>query len=253
MPGPVQAGMIREDLNARADDENHQEKVEEVLPAHPGRKACCWPRTRWHDRPGVLPDEPLYGWFTAQPLSDGDRHDEEHEANGEQPQQVEPFAASDANPGGNAVGLWDRARPGGGVDDVLAGGQLPPVASDTVRRDVRRSRSWQVSGRGDDLVAHAVKPTPGDTNPRTVNLSSCPPPLRADMRRGPCCTRSRDCRDSIGERDAGERQAAAGAGLPRRWALVGSVESRSVGLGSLARAVGPPSPPRNPIRHLSGH
>jgi len=98
-----------------------------------------------------------------------------------------------------------------------------------------------------------VKPTPGDTNPRTVNLSSCPPPLRADMRRGPCCTRSRDCRDSIGERDAGERQAAAGAGLPRRWALVGSVESRSVGLGSLARAVGPPSPPRNPIRHLSGH
>ena len=37
---PIQPGVVGENLDARADDEDHEEQVEEVLPPRPGREAC---------------------------------------------------------------------------------------------------------------------------------------------------------------------------------------------------------------------
>jgi len=92
--------VIRQDLNAGADAEDHEEKVEEMLQIHPRRQTRRTCRGRCLDGPRVLPDEPLHGGLTAQTLGNRDRDDEQQEADRKQPEQVEPLLAPDANPGG---------------------------------------------------------------------------------------------------------------------------------------------------------
>src|SRR5450755_592638 len=65
MPGPVKARVIGEDLNAGADDEDHEEGVEEVLPPGPGRKPSCRLRMRGRQRAGIPADEPLHRRLAA--------------------------------------------------------------------------------------------------------------------------------------------------------------------------------------------
>ena len=101
---------------------------------------------------------------TAQALGDRDRDDQQHEADRQQPEQVEPPAATDAHARGDAVDLRDRARPGGGVDDVLARRQLLPVAANDVRRDTRPLICRQILRRGVGIGVHSRQPTPSSTN-----------------------------------------------------------------------------------------
>ena len=73
VPRPVQPRVVGEDLHARADDEDHEEQVEEVLPSRPGGEARRRVGSRRLDGPGVALDEVLYRGLTAQALGDGDR------------------------------------------------------------------------------------------------------------------------------------------------------------------------------------
>ena len=76
------------------------------------------------------------------------RDDQRHEADRQQPEQVEPSAA-DAHPRRYSVHSRDRARPGRRVDHVLAGRDLPAVAADEVGRDARlRGRRGVFRRRG---------------------------------------------------------------------------------------------------------
>src|SRR6185312_9655805 len=90
---PVQPRMVDEDLPPRPDDEEHEEDVEEVLPADPGRYARVGQRVRGQYLTGEARDEVLDGGHVAQALPDGDQDDESHEADGRHPQEVEPPAA----------------------------------------------------------------------------------------------------------------------------------------------------------------
>jgi hypothetical protein len=89
-----------------------------------------------------------------------DRTDENHEADREQPQQVEPPIPTDTHAWGNAVHLGNRAGESGGVDDVLARCQLPAITADDVRRDTRALTSRRTSRGGIRAGSHAVNPTP---------------------------------------------------------------------------------------------
>ena len=62
----------------------------------------------------------------------------------QQPEQVEPSAATDAHTGRDALHLGDRARPRRRIDDVLARRQLRPEAPHRLRRDPRRCRRGRV-------------------------------------------------------------------------------------------------------------
>ncbi len=146
--------MIRQDLNAGADDEDHEEPVEEMLQIHPRRETRRTRRGRCLDGPRVLPDEPLHGGLTAQTLGNRDRDDEQQEADRKQPEQVEPLLAPDANPGSDSIDLWDRARPSGGVDDILARRQLVSVTANDVRGDARLPTGRQIPTGGVALGPH---------------------------------------------------------------------------------------------------
>jgi hypothetical protein len=78
--------MVGQDLHARADDEDEEEHVEEVLPARPGGKTGRRVGVRRLDRPGVALNEPLHRGIAAKLLGDGDRGQEGHEADRQQPQ-----------------------------------------------------------------------------------------------------------------------------------------------------------------------
>src|SRR5665213_3953003 len=111
MPRPVQPRVVGKDLDTGANDEHHEEQIEEVLPAHPGGESDdCRVVARRFDRPWILLYEALNGRLPAQSLGDGDGHDEDHEADREQPEEVEPLAAPDPDAGSDAVELRNRAR-----------------------------------------------------------------------------------------------------------------------------------------------
>ena len=157
VPGPVQPRVVGQDLHARADDEHEEEQVEEVLPARPGGKARRGVGVRRRDRPRVARDEALHRWVVAQALGHGDRDQQEHEADRQQPEEVEPAAATDPHARADPVDVRNRARERGNVDGVLAGRQLPAVAAHQLRRHARRRRSARIFTVGFD----AAKPTPG--------------------------------------------------------------------------------------------
>jgi len=115
--------MVGHDLHSGPDDERHQEQVEEVLPADPGR------HSRWTVRlgcSGVLLDEGLHRRQAAQLFGQRDTGDQEQEADRQQPQQVEPSGPAHPHPWCDTRLGRNGAGPGGGVDDVLALGQLRP-------------------------------------------------------------------------------------------------------------------------------
>ena len=60
VPGPVQPGMVGEDLHPGPDDEDHQEQVEEVLPAAPRPATRRVAGAGRLDGAGVAGDEPLH-------------------------------------------------------------------------------------------------------------------------------------------------------------------------------------------------
>ena len=128
VPRPVQPRVVAEDLQPGPDDEDQQEQVEEVLDADPDRQ----PGTRCGagrlDGAGVTDDETLHGRHVAEPLRRRHGDDQDDEPDGEQPEQVEPPAATDAHAGSDALHLGDRPRPRRRIDDVLTLGQLRPEA-----------------------------------------------------------------------------------------------------------------------------
>jgi len=135
VPRPIQPGVVGEDLQARADDEDHEKQIEEVLPSQPGGKTSRRGGARWLNRPGVLGDKALYRGVITQALGDSNRDNEPHEAEGEQPEQVEPLAPTNTHARGDAVDRRNRTRPGRGVDHVLASCQLRPITANDIRRD----------------------------------------------------------------------------------------------------------------------
>jgi hypothetical protein len=114
--------MVGQNLQTRADDEHHQQQIEEVLPAHPRRDALLAVGRR--NRTGVVFDERRHSRHGAQFLSESDGDDQQHEADRDQPQQVEPLGFADPHPWCGAVADGQSARPVVGVDDVVCAGEL---------------------------------------------------------------------------------------------------------------------------------
>ncbi|MEO8325875.1 MAG: hypothetical protein ABI618_08500, partial [Nitrospirota bacterium] len=82
-----------EDLNARTDDEDHEEQVEKVLQPEPRRKA------RVHGRRGcrdawVTRKEILYGGDGPQLLRDGDPKNHHNKCKRHHPQYIDPSLAN---------------------------------------------------------------------------------------------------------------------------------------------------------------
>ncbi len=103
VPGPVEPRVVAEDLDPRADDEDHQEQVEEVLQSTQTGSPASPPAAR-HDRcRGSGRMNSLHEARHAQALGDGTAMIRPHEADRQQPQQVEPSAATDPHPRGDPV------------------------------------------------------------------------------------------------------------------------------------------------------
>ena len=102
VPGQVQARVVGEDRHARADDEDHEEGVEEMLPAEPGREpdgGTC----REFRLSRVLSNEFLDAGELPQTLRDGDACHEKDEPDRDQPEQVEPSVTADTDARGDTV------------------------------------------------------------------------------------------------------------------------------------------------------
>jgi hypothetical protein len=84
--------MIRKDGYPGPDDGDQEQHVEEVLPPDPGRE----PRPAFgpgRNNPAwIFPDELRDRRDTTQPFGHGHGSDQQHEADWQQPKQVEPFA-----------------------------------------------------------------------------------------------------------------------------------------------------------------
>ena len=151
VPRPVQPGVVGEDLQARADDEHHEEQVEEVLPSHPDRETR-WPRAcAGRDRARVAAMNRWTDGSPRSPFADRDRDDQQHEPDRQQPEQVEPPAATDPHPRGDAGRVRHRTRPRRRIDHVLAHGQRLAVAANHVRRNPGGGRYRNILGR---LASH---------------------------------------------------------------------------------------------------
>ena len=96
VPGPVQPGVIGQDLQPGPDDEDHEQRVEEVLRVHPPRQPRMGPRGG--QRPRVPGHEPLHRRHVPQPLRDRHRGDQHPPADRQQPQQVEPPVPAHPHP-----------------------------------------------------------------------------------------------------------------------------------------------------------
>src|SRR5579864_5921802 len=74
VPPPIKARMIRENLDARADDEHHNEEIEEMQQPQPQGETRVH-RLRRRSFTGVARDEFLHAGHRAQLLGDGDSED----------------------------------------------------------------------------------------------------------------------------------------------------------------------------------
>jgi hypothetical protein len=122
--------VVAQDLDSRADDEDHQERVQQVLGNRPEAEAGVVLRTRALVGTRMARDEALNRRHPAQPFRERDGGDEEDEADREEPEQVEPAASSNAHARRDAVGRGHRAGPGRGVDHVLSDREAPAKAPD---------------------------------------------------------------------------------------------------------------------------
>jgi hypothetical protein len=129
VPGPVQPRMVTEDLKSRAEDEDHQEEVEEVLHPDPGGKPRVLVRLRRHDGPGIPGNEVLDRRDRAQTLRDRHRGDQDHEADRQQPQEIEPPVPADTHVRRDSVRFGEPLRD---IDGILAHRELLPKATHNV-------------------------------------------------------------------------------------------------------------------------
>src|SRR5690348_14139749 len=119
--------MVGEDLDARPDDEDHQEHVEEVLHPDPGGKPRVRVRLRRHHGPWISGDKVRDGRDLAQRLGNGHRAYEDHEAERKEPKEIEPPARTDTYTRRDSVRLGEPLQR---IDDVLAYRELMPKARD---------------------------------------------------------------------------------------------------------------------------
>src|SRR5579872_6442432 len=89
VPCPIKPRMIGKDLNPGADDEHHEEHVQEVLQLQPPRKARI-DRGRGLRDAGVILDEGLDAWKLSQALCEGDQENERHGTDWYRPQDADP-------------------------------------------------------------------------------------------------------------------------------------------------------------------
>ena len=85
--------MVGEDLDTGADDERHEEKIQEMLHPQPHGKACGDRMSgRWDAR--VTHEKILHRRQFSQRLSDRDANDREHKTEWQRPQHVYPTPAN---------------------------------------------------------------------------------------------------------------------------------------------------------------
>ena len=153
VPGPVQPRVIGEDLPAGPDDEQQEEHVQEVLPAEPRREADRCVRGS-SEVPGNCSMNDAHRRQLADALGDGDRGEQQHEPDGDQPEQVEPLAVADPHARRDTPVLRNRAREGVRVDDVLA---LLQLGAETVHDLGRWGGQTRCVAPG--VVARARRPS----------------------------------------------------------------------------------------------
>ena len=157
---PVEARMVGQDLHAGTDNEDQQEQIEEVLQPQPDRETRRRVGVRRRERSGVPGDEMLHRRLGAETLRDRNRDDQQQKSDRQQPEQVEPSGAADADARSDTVHLRDRTRPRRLVDHVLARSKLPAVATDNVGRDARLRRRRTLVRRRGGRVSHLPESTP---------------------------------------------------------------------------------------------
>ena len=136
-------------------------RLKKCCKSHPDGQARA--RDATTNRAGVAADECSTEALSRRPLAIATATIRRHEADREQPEQVEPSAAPDTHARSDAVHVRNRAGPCGRVDDVLAWSQLPAIAADDVRRDTRWPRVVRILRGGILVAAHRVKLTPTHT------------------------------------------------------------------------------------------
>ena len=90
---PIEPRVVGEDLDAGADDERHEEQVQEVLHPQPCRKTGGDGRRGRRDA-GIPHEEILHRRQLPQGLSDGHADDGEHKTEWQGPQHVYPTPAN---------------------------------------------------------------------------------------------------------------------------------------------------------------
>jgi len=103
VPMPIEPRMIGQDLDSGADDEHHEEHVQEVLQLQPPRKTGI-DRGRGLRDTWVLVDEGLDAWKLPQTLCEGDQENERRRADRYRPQDADPAPAYADS--GNYALLW---------------------------------------------------------------------------------------------------------------------------------------------------
>ena len=88
------ARVIGEDLEAGADDERHEKQVEEMLQTHPRRQ--CRRELRREAGAWMAADELLNGRHRTELLRHRDRGQQQHEADRDQPYEIEPPVCTDS-------------------------------------------------------------------------------------------------------------------------------------------------------------
>ena len=85
--------MVCKNLDARADDEGHEEQVQEVLQPQPDRKSRSDGLDRLRNA-RISHDEILHGWQFAQGLGYSNGKDQQHERDRHGPKNVDPTLAN---------------------------------------------------------------------------------------------------------------------------------------------------------------
>jgi hypothetical protein len=138
--------VIGQDLDAGPDDEDHEQRVQEMLRVHPPRQ----PRmgAGGDEHPRVAVHEPLNRGYVPQALGYGNRGEQLHPADRQRPRQVEPLAAAYPHPRRYPSRGWQRPGPRLRIDDILASGQPLPVIIDRRRAGIDSgARSTVRSGK----------------------------------------------------------------------------------------------------------
>src|SRR6185312_14305526 len=101
VPSPIKPRVIGQDLNPRANDEHHEEHVQEVLQLQPPRKPGIDRGRELRDTRVIL-DEGLDAWKFSQALRESNQENESHGSDWQRPQDADP-ATSYADAGNNPL------------------------------------------------------------------------------------------------------------------------------------------------------